>query len=274
MNIYLFNYFRCKQATSIAMKRIFVYTLIATLFFSCGGNSGSSDYYNPNSDWVRLKLQGKVKAIKEIKFIAVGNFSEIVNGEKVKHIYNKEFLFNLDGYKIEQNDYIPDGTLANRIMYLYQNEKLIEYNEYDSQGLLFGTGKYEINDDGHPTRLNYKTNDGRYNWSETYKYDDQGNIIEVNHFRTEEAIDSKEVYHFNDSGFLESSELTKDGKLITTNTYKMDKDGSRTEMKYSADNSTFTYIYNYDAKGNWIKKIVFENNSPSGVLIREIEYFN
>lgn len=256
------------------MKRLLIVSISLLTFISCGEMSSFGDSDNQNNDWKRLKLQGKVKAIKEIKFIAVGNFSEITNGEKVKHIYNKEFLFNLDGYKIEQNDYIPDGTLANRIMYLYQNNKLIEYNEYDSQGLLFGTGKYEIGDDDRPKRLNYKTNDGRYNWFETYKYDNNGNVIEVNHYRTEKAIDSKEVYHYNSDDFLESSELTKDGKLVTTNTYKTDKDGSRTEMSYGQDNSTFTYIYNYDSKGNWVKKIVFENNSPSGVLIREIEYFN
>lgn len=256
------------------MKRLLILSVSLLTLFSCGEITSFSESDNPNSDWRRLKLQGKVKAIKEIKFIAVGNFSEIVNGEKTKHIYNKEFLFNLDGFKIEQNDYIPDGTLANRIMYLYQNNKLVEYNEYDSQGLLFGTGKYEIGEDDNPTRLNYKTSDGRYNWSETFKYDGNGNIIEVNHFRTEKAMDSKEIYNFNDDGYLSTSELHRDGNLVTKNTFITDEEGSRTEMIYGADKSNFTYIYNYDSKGNWVKKIVFENNSPSGVLIREIEYFN
>lgn len=256
------------------MKRIFTSILVTIFLFSCGENTSSTDYYNPNSDWARLKLQGKVKAIKEIKFLAVDNFSEIEKGEKVKHIYNKEFLFNLDGYKIEQNDYIPDGTLANRIMYLYQNNKLIEYNEYDSQGLLFGTGKYELGENEKPLKLKYKTNDGRYNWTETFKYDKNGNIVEIEHFRTKNAIDSKEIYTFNDDGYLDVSELYKDGEPVTKNTFKTDEDGSRTEMIYGADSSKYTYIYNYDAKGNWIKKIVFENDNPSGILIREIEYFN
>lgn len=255
------------------MKRLFILSIGLLFFASCGEMSLTKNDYE-NSDWKRLKLKGKVKAIKEIKFLAVDNFSEIVNGEKVQHVYNKEFLFNLDGFKIEQNDYIPDGTLANRIMYLYQNNKLIEYNEYDSQGLLFGTGKYEIGEDGNPTRLNYRTSDGRYNWSETFKYDSHNNLIEVDHFRTDNAIDSKEIYNYDENGYLQKSELSKDGKLITTNTYTADKDGSRTEMKYGQDNTTYTYIYNYDSKGNWKKKIIFENNNPSGILIREIEYFN
>ena len=77
------------------------------------------------NDWKKLNLQGNVKAIKEIKFLAVDNFSEVKNGEKIRHIYNKELLFNLDGFLIEENDYIPDGTLANRTMFLYKENKLI-----------------------------------------------------------------------------------------------------------------------------------------------------
>lgn len=256
------------------MKRFLICSISLIFLFSCGNNSTPSFSDNSDSDWRKLKLQGNVKAIKEIKFLAVDNFSEIDKCEKIKHIYNKEFLFNLDGYKIEQNDYIPDGTLANRIMYLYQNNRLVEFNEYDSQGLLFGTGKYELGEGDKPTKLNYKTNDGRYNWTETFKYDENGNIIEVEHYRTENAIDSKEIYNFNDEGYLNSSELHKDGKLITKNTFKTDEDGSRIKMTYGADSSVYTYIYNYDSKGNWVKKIVFENDNPSGILIREIEYFN
>jgi hypothetical protein len=256
------------------MKQLIAFITCALLIFSCGETTTIDAPDNPDSDWRKLRLQGKVKAIKEIKFLAVDNFSEIVKGEKIKHVYNKEFLFNLDGYSIEENDYIPDGTLANRIMYLYQDSKLIEYNEYDSQGLLFGTAKYEIGEDGKPAKLNYKTNDGRYNWSETYKYDANGNVIEVTRFKTEEVIDSKELYNYNNKGALESSELFKNGELITKNTFEYNEDGNRDEMVYGGDSSKFTYIYNLDSKGNWIKKIVFEDDNPSGILIREIEYFN
>ncbi len=245
--------------------------------WSCGNNSTTESIVASNdetTDWHKLNLKGSIKAIKEIKFLAVDNFSEIQNGEKIKHVYNKEILFNLDGYRIEQNDYIPDGTLANRIMYLHQQNKLVEYNEYDSQGMLFGTGKYELDGDGTPVKLNYKTNDGRYNWSETYKYNSQGKITEIEHFNAENVLTSKEVYKYNDSGLLIESELYKDKKLVSKNTYKNNEDGSNIELTYSGDSSVYTYMYNYDAKGNWVKKIVFENNNPSGILIREIEYFN
>ncbi|MCB0401593.1 MAG: hypothetical protein KDD41_05880 [Flavobacteriales bacterium] len=254
----------------------YTYLLAVLLVIVSCKTTTTTDSNTPdsNTDWHKLNLKGNVKAIKEIKFLAVDNFSEIQNGEKVKHIYNKEYLFNLDGYKIEQNDYVPDGTLANRIMYLHQDNKLVEYNEYDSQGMLFGTGKYELDADGFPKKLNYKTNDGRYNWSETYVYNQHHKVAEVNHFNAESVLESKEVYKYDENGLLTESELYKDKKLITKNTYMNDKGGSNTELQYSGDSSVYTYIYNFDNKGNWIKKIVFENNNPSGILIREIEYFN
>ena len=252
------------------MKKITIITVGLLFLMSCGTNNGLD---RNNTDWSKFKLKGDVKSFKEIKFLAVDNFSIISDGEKIKHIYNKEVLFNLDGNKIEQNDYIPDGTLANRTVFLYRKEVLVEYNNYDSQGMLFGTGKYELNEDEKVSRLNYKTSDGRYNWSESYLYDKHGNLTEVRRFKTEEVIDTKEVYVFDEKSNVKTSEFHKEGQLISKNDYNYDEEGNFNELKYS-DTSVYTYKYNYDEKGNWIKKIVFENGNPSGILTREIEYFD
>ncbi len=238
--------------------------------FSC--RTVPENDYN-DTDWKQFNLKGNVKSFREIKFLAVDNFSIISNGEKIKHIYNKEVLFNLDGNKIEQNDYIPDGTLTNRTVFLYQKDQLVEYNNYDSQGVLFGTGKYETDESGRVHRLNYKTTDGRYNWSEAYQYDSHGNLSEVKRFKTEEVIDSKEVYSFDENSNVKESEFYKGGKLISKNDYNYDEEGNFNELKFG-NNSTYRYEYNYDEKGNWIKQIAFENDNPSGILTREIEYFD
>ena len=226
-----------------------------------------------NNDWTKYRLKGKVKSFREIKFLAVDRFTEIINGERVKHDYNKEFLFNLDGLIIEKNEYIPDGTLENRTMYLYQNNELIEYNDYDSQGMLFGTGKYKKDKSGQVTRLNYKTTDGRYNWSETYKFDHHNRPLEINRLNRENVIDQKQKYIYDENGNIKESELYRDDKLVSKNIYNYNEDGSNVELNYG-DSITYTHIYSFDSKGNWIKKIVFENKNPSGILIREIEYFD
>ncbi len=255
---------------AIVMKKLLLILFIPFFWLSCNKKSGEEHF---NTDWSKFNLNGDVKSFREVKFLAVNNFSIISSGEKIRHIYNQEVLFNLDGNKIEQNDYIPDGTLANRTVFLYKKDKLVEYNEYDSQGILFGTGKYEIDDDGKISRLNYETNDGRYNWIESYQYDARGNLTEVKRFKTEEVIDTKEIYTFDDKNNISSSEFHRDNKLISKNNYKYDDSNNYNELNFG-DSSTYTYKYDYDARGNWIKKIVFENNNPSGILVREIEYFN
>lgn len=37
--------------------------------------------------------------------------------------------------------------------------------------------------------------------------------------------------------------------------------------------SNQTYMYNYDKKGNWVKKIFFENGRPEYIIEREYEYY-
>ncbi len=255
------------------MKNILLILIGFFFFLSCTNNRNSTNASRENTDWEKFKLKGEVKSFREVKFLAVDNFSIISGGERIKHIYNKEVLFNLDGNKIEKNDYIPDGTLANRTVYLYKQDQLVEYNNYDSQGMLFGTGKFETDDKGRVLRLNYKTNDGRYNWSESYQYDNHGNLAEVKRFKTEEVIDTKELYTFDDNGNIKESEFHRDDKLVSKNGYNYDDDGNFNGLNFG-DSAVYTYKYNYDAKGNWIKKIVFENSNPSGILVREIEYFN
>ena len=87
------------------MKKI-VFLFISALFIlSCDPNNSSFD--RNNTDWNKFQLKGDVKSFREIKFLAVDNFSIISNGEKVKHLYNKEVLFNLDGNKIEKKRLYP-----------------------------------------------------------------------------------------------------------------------------------------------------------------------
>jgi hypothetical protein len=255
------------------MKNL-VLLLIVSMLFSCGNSTITENTPGANTDWNKFNLNGEVKSFREIKILAVDNFSIIAEGKKVRHIYNKEVLFNLDGNKIEKNDYIPDGTLEKRTMFLYRGDQLVEYNNYDSQGMLFGTGKYESNDDDLVSSLHYKTTDGRYNWNETYKYDSDGKLIEMQRFKTKEVIDDKEKYSFNENGSIKESEFYKKNKILSKNRYKYTESKDNYSELVFGDTTIFKYKYIYDVEGNWIKKIIFENDNPSGILLREIEYFN
>jgi len=256
------------------MKHLFLIFLSSLLIFSCNQNGSveTVSLKNTNNDLEKFNLNGRVKSLRETKFLAINNFSIVEHGEKKKHLYNQEILFNLDGNKIEKNDYLTDGTLANRTMYLYQDNKLVEYNNYDPEGVPFGIGKYEYDQDGNLKRLIDNTNDGRTNWTKTFRFDDHGNVIEMEKFKTEDAIERKEIYNYDGNNNIIESDFYKKDKLIAKNNHKYDADGNIIELNYS-DSNVYTFKYSYDYKGNWVKKIVFIDGNPSGILLREIEYF-
>ena len=255
------------------MKNISRLLIITTFLISCVQNGELKTVSKNNNDWSKSNLLGEVKSFRETKFLAVNNFSIVEDGEKKPHLFNKEILFNLDGFKIETNEYMPDGTLASRTMYLYQNNKLKEYNSYDSQGSPFKIGKYEYNKAGKIEKLIDNTSDGRHNWTKKFNYDKNGNLSEVDQFKNEEIIDTKEVYLYDENKKMIESDFYKSDKLVTKNNHKYDEDGNLIELNYGEKN-TYSYKYSYDFKGNWVKKIVYENNEPSGIMFREIEYFD
>lgn len=254
------------------MKYLLSILISLTFLVSCTQNEEQKTTSKKINDWKKHNLSGEVKSYRETKFLAVNDFSIIEKGEKKKHLFNRETLFNFDGFKIETNDYTSDGTLANRTTYLYQNSTLKEYNCYDSQGTPFKTGKYEYNDIGQVAKLIDNTTDGKHNWTKKFQYDNNGNVIEIEQYKNENIIDTKEKYIYDDDGNMIESDFYKLDKLITKTNHKYDEDGNLTELNYGKS-STFTYKYSYDFKGNWIKKIVYENNNPRGIISREIEYF-
>jgi len=59
--------------------------------------------------------------------------------------------------------------------------------------------------------------------------------------------------------------------------FKFDEKGNKTEeSRYDINGNLVldvNYKYDYDDKGNWIRKIKFENEIPEYILEREIEYY-
>jgi len=254
------------------MSKLLTIIFSTILLISCGNHKELDTIINTNTDWSKLNLIGDVKSYRETKFLAVNDFSIIEDGEKKPHVFNKEILFNLDGFKIEMNEYMPDGNLTCRTMYLYQNGNLKEYNCYDFQGSPFKIGKYEYKDN-KIEKLVDNSSDGRHNWTKKYSYNNTGNIAEVVQYKSEEIIDSKEIYIYDENNNMIESDFYKADELITKNNHSYDEDGNITELKYGETN-LYSYKYSYDFKGNWVKKIVYENNEPSGIIFREIEYFD
>ena len=85
----------------------------------------------------------------------------------------------------------------------------------------------------------------------TSKYDNKGKLIEMKNYES-------------------------DGNLSITTLFKYDEKGNEIEKKLlraNGVNSKDGTKYEYDIKGNWIKKIDFYNEIPQSITIRDIEYY-
>ena len=88
-----------------------------------------------------------------------------------------------------------------------------------------------------------------------YIYDDFGNLIKViNEYNGKPASDT--YYKYNTKGYLIEDKTKYDDNYA-----------------YKSDYSCYTYEYEYDRLGNWIKKITYHNYIPEMITIRSINYY-
>lgn len=83
-----------------------------------------------------------------------------------------------------------------------------------------------------------------------YSYDSTGNVTEFAETNAHDIVMYRSLKKYNDKGLLIASTETGQGKKL--------------EIRYE---------YEYDAAGNYIKQIKFQNGSPTEVELRKITYY-
>ena len=224
------------------MKKVLTIVLAMLCLASCEKSTQKNDL-------AELKLNGKIKSIREIPYEAVEKFGEVVK-EDVLGIVNEnlQITFNDKGNKLEENWFNPDGSLSLKYTYKYDDKgNQIEENSFDADGSLSFKYTYKYDDKGNKIELNGFNPDGRLSSKSTYKYDDKDNLIEVN-----SDLDSKFTYKYDDKGNkIEQNWFTTDGSLF----------------------SKWTYKYTYDQQDNWTQKIIYDVEKPIRIVERTIEYY-
>jgi YD repeat-containing protein len=225
-----------------------------------------------------------------------------------KYIYKYIYKYDKNDNLIEENEYNLDGSLDSKNTYKYDDKgNLVEKNEYDADGNLDDkdTYKYKYDDKGNLIeKIHDNTDVGKY----TYKYDYKGNIIEENQYYSDGNLYLKSIY--NDKGNMieedcyfsyntytrdnKGNEIKNDSGITYKATYKYNDKGNMIEMnkyypyggcwgtKYdnkgngtsgSFSNWEYTYKYEYDEQGNWIKMITYTDGYPDEVTERTINYY-
>lgn len=219
-------------------------------------------------------LKGKVKKIVQDTEDLSGTWS--VQGRKPSSIT----YFNEKGNYTERDLYDSQGNLFQITVYGYidgrrvSNSKITRY-EYDPPPVAIPKSKTDETD---------KKPNPNYEYSFEYKYKD-GKIIEKQMFFSSGKKGMRYVYNYSNNQ-VEELVYTTEGELNQKYLVTLDKNGNEIEetsfgvTKVYPDRK-YRYEYEFDEKGNWIKKItlteITENGEttfkPTSITYRTITYF-
>jgi len=258
------------------MKKVLTIVLAMFCLASCEKSTQKNDL-------AELKLNGKVKSIREIPYKAVEKFGEVVKGDALGFEQILQITFNEKGNKIESNSFNSDGSLSFKYTYKYDDKgNIIESNSFNSDGSLSFKYTYKYDDKGNQIESNSFNPDGSLSFKYTCKYDDKGNQIESNSFNPDGNLVDKYTYKYDDKGNkIELNYFNSDGSLFLKSTSKYDDKGNEIERNsFISDvnlDDKYTYKYTYDQQGNWIQQIAYKVKNgvekPSRIVERTIEYY-
>ena len=254
---------------------IFLWFLI--FFTNC--ESQNIQYKKHKTDWEKENLRGKVKSIC------------IVNS-----LGEKEYLYNGEGYLIEETVYLEDGEkLRRNILYTKKGNKIKEigynkkgkeeyysdykYNKYGylkewvtyAQGKLYKKLVYNYDSKGNESEVYLYYNKDKFDEKITQKYDLKNRLIEMEIFSNRKEYIEKKEYLYDQENHLVSIILKNDNIIVSKNIFRYDTNNNITEEQNYRDSTlidTKTYIYSYDSHNNWTKKFLLQDLDKE-VLIEE-----
>ncbi len=226
------------------------------------------------SDAEDENLKGKVKIIVQDTEDLSGTWS--VQGRKPSSIT----YFNEKGNYTERISYDSQGNPFQITMYGYIDDRRVSNSkaarhEYDPPVMALPKAKSE-----EPV----KKSDSRYEYSFEYKYED-GKLTEKQMVFSNSKKGMKYVYNHNGNQ-IEELVYTTEGELNQKYLVTLDENGYEIEKtsygvtKIYPDRK-YRYKYEFDEKGNWIKKTTFTETfekgsasfKPSSITYRTITYF-
>ena len=248
------------------MKRLNLLCLyllsIAILVSGCGSNTTSENTSNAG------EKQGGAKKIKEetitnddpIALSPKTVFKYNENGKITDEYYydkgdvlksHNQYTYNELGSVIELKRIYPTPEYNSKVVYTYDSSnKLLKEINYDRNNIVSSETTCTYDSDGNILKKEF-TN------SFTYKYE----------YIYDENKKLKSIVYFNDDGSKDTEKPKENGRYQNdkNNTYKYDDKNNLIEETHNASYgfSKFTTEYDYNEKGEWIKRRSFYSDSPS-----------
>lgn len=217
-------------------------------------------------------LRGKVKSVFQENEDLSGTWS--VQGRKPESKEN----YNEQGNLTRQESYDYRGNLFQIMVFGYldgarvASRKTIE-REYNPPGIAIGS----------PGAAKSKF-DSRYSNKFGFRYDAENRLIEKSWFLSNGDLTTKDVYKYSGNS-VEELVYAEDGSLNQRYLSILDKDGNEIERtSFDQDGSIrekYKLAYEFDAHGNWIKRITSKpvtkdggsDYAPAYVDYRTISYY-
>jgi hypothetical protein len=267
---------------------------IVSIFLICGCSSNEKHKKN---DWSELKLNGRVKSLKEITYKAVDRFGEIkgtdITAENYTIFDDKGNItelrrgkdktitkYNNMGQRIEENYYKSDDSLGNKRTFIYDKKgNAIEIHFYGPDGGLSSKIISKYDDKGDMIESNMYLSNGDLFAKKNYKYDNIGQEIERNMYHSDGSLGQKRIYKYDSKGQrIEENYYGSDSGLSSKIISKYDDRGNKIEEnEYNPGGNlrnNSTYKYKLDSNDNWTQKIEYTNYVPVTIVERILEYFN
>lgn len=260
-------------------------------------------------EYSEFDADGRKKMAEIFKYDDKGNKTEkFKSGSNGMVIKTDDYYYDAKGNLIEKNNYLSDGSLEYKTKYNYNSKgNITEENDYYGSGNLCSKNQFNYDSNGNVIEENNQKvyNDKlRLEYKLIYLYDIKGNKIKFERYYGQKNILYKKLnYDTNGNVIEEYSYSTQDGSLLHKEQFKYDATGNKTELNwYNSDGSLSLKInykydvrgnkieqinlhgdmsldfkqswqYEYDAIGNWIKKIQFKDDKPNEIIERIIEYY-
>lgn len=251
------------------------------------------------NDLIKNGIKGNVKKIHETTYIGIEKFGEF---QKQSTKSSSVSIYNTLGNLATKISYTIDGSLKDSTNYKYDsNNNCKESNSFKSNGVLSGKTISKYNQDNRVIEINFYEPDGSLHFKFVKKYDVNGNNIESLEYNSEGNLESrafgvfdvngklvelgfvierksyKAIYKYDSKNNLIEVQKYWDSTLDEKLTYKYDENSNLIEESSIDSEGNLSPVisnkYDYDNKGNWIKKNIFKNSIQVELTERVIEYY-
>ena len=256
------------------MKKILIILTISTLFISCS-DSSTDVTIKPNIN----PYEGQIKKITLFQYGA-----EVDSGKVIKVNTGSYYgivrvrLFDEAENEIENTSYNTAGIVKSKMITSYDtNGNRVESTYFDLDGNITSKLNFKHDEKGNEIEVNSYNLDGSINWKKVSKFDDKGNELENQSFKANGIPKFKRTFKYDPHGNVTEINTYSGKSFLKGKINKYDDKGNAVKIQFLDSDGKIKSIwenkYDFDAKGNWTRKVTYIDGIPEYIFEQKLEYY-